>query len=308
MAATDVTVLVQGESGTGKELVASAIHFGSRRCARPFVKLNCAALPETLIESELFGYDAGAFTGAMQARKGRFEQADHGTIFLDEIGDMSLSTQTKVLRVLQEREFERLGGSKTFSVDVRVIAATHQDLEKLIKTGDFREDLYYRLNVVRLEVPPLRERREDLELLANHFYAQHCLRFGKEVRSLPPEVVDRMRVYPWPGNVRELENAVARAVVLEDLDSLVPDRSSAARSEFVGGLSSLTNLSYKEAKQELVEQFERMYFARMLDRADDNLTQAAKLAGMHRKNLWQKLQRLDLLPSGRRDGEEGADE
>ena len=291
IAETDVTVLINGESGTGKELVATSVHMRSLRAKAPFVKLNCAALPEPLIESELFGYDAGAFTGAVGNRKGKFEQAHGGTIFLDEIGDMTISTQTKVLRVLQEREFERLGGARTIQVDVRVIAATHQDLEAKIAEGEFREDLYYRLNVVKLKLPSLRDRLEDIELLANHFVHLYSERFGKEVRAIPPGILQRMLHYRWPGNVRELENSIARAVVLDSYDKLVPE--SAAGSSFSDGFlpPDLFNMHYKDAKNSLLEAFESKYLLGMLERADNNVSKAAKMAGMHRKNYWEKLQK-----------------
>ena len=292
IAETDVTVLVSGESGTGKELVATSIHRRSNRSNSSFVKLNCAALPETLIESELFGYDIGAFTGAVGNRKGKFEQANGGTIFLDEIGDMTLATQTKVLRVLQEREFERLGGAKTIKVDVRIIAATHQDLEQKIAQGEFREDLYYRLNVVKLDLPPLRKRKEDIEILAKHFIDVYSQRFGKESPSLPKAVLDRMKICSWPGNVRELENSIARAVVLDSFEKLLPDESTNSDSVNDGALpTELFELPYKEAKAKLLESFERRYVIGMLDSAEQNVSKAAKMAGMHRKNFWEKLQK-----------------
>ena len=295
IAGTDVTVLINGESGTGKELVATSVHMRSLRAKAPFVKLNCAALPEPLIESELFGYDAGAFTGAVGNRKGKFEQAHGGTIFLDEIGDMTISTQTKVLRVLQEREFERLGGARTIQVDVRVIAATHQDLEAKIAEGEFREDLYYRLNVVKLKLPSLRDRLEDIELLANHFVNLYSERFGKEVRSIPPGILQRMLHYRWPGNVRELENSIARAVVLDSYDKLVPESSSSSGLSDGFLPADLFNMHYKEAKNSLLEAFERKYLLGMLERADKNVSKAAKMAGMHRKNYWEKLQKYQNL-------------
>jgi Nif-specific regulatory protein len=211
---TDVTVLVRGESGTGKELVANAIHYHSSRAAKPFLKLNCAALPDTLMESELFGHEKGAFTGALEQRQGRFERANGGTLFLDEIGTLNFSAQAKLLRVLQEKEFERVGGQKTLRTDVRVIAATSKDLEKSIEDGTFREDLYYRLNVFPIFMPPLRERKTDILLLSDHFVEKYSQKYGKRVRRISTPAIDMLMQYHWPGNVRELENCIERAVVL----------------------------------------------------------------------------------------------
>jgi len=220
---TRSTVLLRGETGTGKELVAHAIHYGSFRSKGPFVKISCAALPETLLESELFGYEKGAFTGALAKKLGRFEMADGGTLFLDEIGDISASMQVKLLRALQEREFERVGGTQTIRVDVRVIAATNRDLEKAMQEKQFREDLYYRLNVVPIRLPPLRERREDIPLLVAHFLKQTSLESNKKVRYVSDEAMAYLMNYYWPGNIRELQNAVERAVILCKSDTLEAD-------------------------------------------------------------------------------------
>jgi Nif-specific regulatory protein len=214
VAASDATVLIHGESGTGKELVAHAIHYASPRATRPFIKVNCAALPETVIESELFGHEKGAFTGAVSQRSGRFELADGGSIFLDEIGDLSGALQIKLLRVLQEREFERVGGSKTIKIDVRVIAATNRDMEGLVAAGTFRRDLYYRLNVFPIHIPPLRERKSDILLLADHFVEKYAAKNRKAVRRISTPAIDMMMSYHWPGNVRELENSIERAVLV----------------------------------------------------------------------------------------------
>ncbi|MDR3131176.1 MAG: sigma 54-interacting transcriptional regulator [Treponema sp.] len=211
---TNATVLLLGESGVGKERIAQAVHYTSHRAGKPFIKVNCAAIPETLIESSLFGHEKGAFTGASAQRKGYFEQAGYGTIFLDEIAELPLPSQTKLLRVLQEREFERIGGSETVKVDIRIIAATNRDLQKLIDEGKFREDLYYRLSVFPLVIPPLRERKTDIMLLADHFVEKIAARNGKTIRSISPEAVRLMNSYSWPGNVRELENCIERAVIL----------------------------------------------------------------------------------------------
>ncbi len=215
VAGTDSTVLITGESGTGKSLIAKAIHFMSHRKDKPFLTINCAAIPETLLEAELFGYEKGAFTGAHSSKKGKFELANGGTIFLDEIGDMPLTLQAKLLRVLQDREIERLGGEKTIKVDVRIIAATNKDLERLVKEGRFREDLYYRLNVVPIHVPSLRSRREDIPLLVEHFLSTFNSKYSKDVR-ISPEAIEILMEYPWPGNIRELENTIERIVVMNE--------------------------------------------------------------------------------------------
>ena len=223
IASTDATVLLTGESGTGKELFASAIHENSQRAEAAFIKVNCGALPENLLESELFGHEKGAFTGAAARRKGRFELADGGTIFLDEIGDISPAVQVKLLRVLQEREFERVGGEETIKVDIRVISATNKDLRKAVSEGAFREDLFYRLNVIQLDIPPLRDRVEDIPALADTFLKRYAEKYHKKVSSFTPEVIQKMRAYPWPGNIRELQNAVETAVVLSSGDTINPD-------------------------------------------------------------------------------------
>ncbi|MEO6392949.1 MAG: sigma 54-interacting transcriptional regulator [Pyrinomonadaceae bacterium] len=214
VARTNTTVLLRGESGTGKELIAHAIHYNSLRAAKPFVKVSCAALPETLIESELFGYEKGAFTGAQNRKKGRFELADGGTLFLDEIGDLNVSTQIKLLRVLQEREFERLGGTETIKVNVRLVTATNKDIEQAIVAGEFREDLYYRLNVFSIFMPPLRERKSDVLLLADHFLVKYAQEHGKRIKRISTQAIDMLASYHWPGNVRELENVIERSVLV----------------------------------------------------------------------------------------------
>ena len=222
VAPSDATVLIMGESGTGKEVVANAIHHNSPRAGEPFIKVSCAALPETLLESELFGHEKGAFTGAVARREGRFQLAHRGTIFLDEVGEMSPAIQTKLLRVLQEKEFEPLGSARTIKVDIRVIAATNRDLDREVKEGRFREDLYYRLNVVPLTLPPLRERREDIPLLADHFLALYREKNRKPVRDISGKALDLLVRYDWPGNIRELENCIERAVILSRDEVLVP--------------------------------------------------------------------------------------
>jgi formate hydrogenlyase transcriptional activator len=216
VAPTDCTVLIGGETGTGKELIAHAIHMHSERRNRPFVKVNCAAIPAELLESELFGHEKGSFTGAVAQRIGRFESAHGGTLFLDEIGELPLHLQTKLLRVLQEQEFERVGGTRTIQVDVRIVAATNQDLKKMVAENRFRADLYYRLAVFPVNVPPLRERREDIELLARHFVEKHARRMGRHIDSIPTHLVEALTNYDWPGNIRELQNAIERSVVLSN--------------------------------------------------------------------------------------------
>lgn len=251
VAATSATVLLTGENGTGKEMLARAIHEESPRAKGPFVPVSCAALPETLIDSELFGHEKGAFTSATQSRKGRFELADEGTLFLDEIGDLSAAVQVKLLRVLQEREFERVGGTKTLAVNIRLIAATNRDLEKEVEEGRFRRDLFYRLNVVPLMLPPLRERLDDIPLLATHFAAKSAQRYGQQTPELAPELIEVLMEYRWPGNVRELENLIERLVVLSSNDVLglefvpekmlrnLPSTSAADESTLEGAVAAL---------------------------------------------------------------------
>jgi formate hydrogenlyase transcriptional activator len=239
VASTDSTVLLRGETGTGKELVAQAIHNRSRRRTKPFVKVNCAAIPAGLLESELFGYERGAFTGALVQKTGRLELADQGTLFLDEIGDIPLELQPKLLRLLQEREFERLGSTRTKQVNLRVIAATHRDLETMILQNQFRSDLYYRLNVVPIVIPPLRERTEDIPLLVRHFVRQFARKMNKAVGAISPETMEMLVQYPWPGNVRELQNILERAVVIHERGQLSVKRSWLPQQSFVGGFSAL---------------------------------------------------------------------
>ena len=214
VAPTDSTVLIQGETGTGKELIARAVHNVSSRCGRPFIKLNCAAIPDALLESELFGHERGAFTGAVAQKVGRFEMADNGTLFLDEVGDIPLALQPKLLRVLQEQEFERLGGTRTHQVDVRLVAATNRDLAGMVKRREFRDDLFYRLNVFPIQLPPLRARHEDVPLLVAHFVEIYSRRMGKQIEHIPAETMSALSSYQWPGNIRELQNFIERSVIL----------------------------------------------------------------------------------------------
>src|SRR5213596_3042467 len=257
VADSSATVLIQGESGTGKELVASTIHARSARSRGPFIAVNCAALPETLLESELFGYEKGAFTGAAGRKEGRFELADGGTLFLDEVSDLSVVTQPKILRVLQEGEFERLGGTKTFRVDVRIVAATNQDLAQMVREKGFREDLYYRLNVITLTVPPLRERREDVRVLAQHFLRVYAAKNNRRLEGFTDDAIRRLEAYAWPGNVRELENVIERGVVLArgalmDVADL-PEEIAGATPLPEGVLSVRIGTPLAEVEQRLLE-------------------------------------------------------
>jgi DNA-binding NtrC family response regulator len=292
VADTDLTILIRGPSGTGKELVANAVHYNSPRRGRPLIKVNCAAFSRELVESELFGHEKGSFTGAVNAREGKFEIADGGTLFLDEIGDMNVETQAKLLRVLQEREFERVGGNRTIKVDVRILAATNQDLEARVQEGRFREDLYYRLNVVPILLPPLRERPEDLPPLIEHFLAAVATRLKRPPLALSREAYRALVECEWKGNVRELEHAIEQAVALAagpeiqlaDLPKLAP-RSAA--SEEVDGDASAT--SFREAKQQVVERFERRFIVEALERSQGNISKAAEELGMYRQHLQTKL-------------------
>ncbi len=287
VAPTPATVLITGETGTGKELLATLVHFGSTSSSGPFVKVNCAALHENLLESELFGHERGAFTGAEKLRVGRFEQADKGTIFLDEIGDMSSSTQAKVLRVLQEQEFERLGSSgRSVKVDVRVITATNKDLRGEVKEGRFRQDLFFRLNVVNLHIPSLRERRDDVLPLARFFLNRYCVDFKKTVTGFSPGAIEKMRGYSWPGNVRELQNAIERAVLLCDGEIIEPSNLTMdARPEGEGGFVGDTlNL----------EDLERGAINRALQASRGVQKEAAELLGISPRVLNYKIQTLNI--------------
>ena len=304
------TVLVQGESGTGKELVARALHAKSPRRAMPFVALNCGALTETLLESELFGHVKGAFTGAQRDQKGLFDAADGGTIFLDEIGDIPPATQVRLLRVLQEGELKRVGSAESIKVDVRVIAATHRDLPKLVKVGKFREDLFYRLNVIAVPIPPLRERIDDVPLLAHHFLQRYAERLGKRVKTLSPEAIELLCGYRWPGNVRELENAIERALVLCRGDSITPAdlppsvtgrTAPLIREVPAGGEESLwLSTSYANAKEQALRRFEKGYVDALMRACDNNISAAARKAGMDRSNFKRVLRkyRSDVEPDG----------
>ena len=284
VAPSEATVLIRGESGTGKELIANAIHFGSQRASGPLVKVNCAALPETLLESELFGHERGAFTGAVISRQGRFELANGGTIFLDEIGDLPLHLQAKLLRVLQEREYEKVGSSRPVKVNVRILAASHRPLEALIKAGQLREDLYYRLNVVTILLPPLRERRSDLSLLIEHFLRRFAEKNGKTIRGLTHEARDILLRYDYPGNVRELENLIERAVVLTRDDVIGGgDLPLIVQEPEIEGGDRETNLGVA------VEALERRMIRDTLARSDGVQIRAAELLGISERGLRYKL-------------------
>jgi two-component system, NtrC family, nitrogen regulation response regulator NtrX len=292
-APTNGRVLIHGENGSGKEIVARAIHALSARRAQPFVEVNCAAIPEELIESELFGHERGAFTGALARRRGRFELADRGTLFLDEIGDMSLKTQAKVLRALEEQAFERVGGKDTLKVDVRVIAASNRDLGALIRQGRFREDLYYRLNVIPIEVPPLRTRREDIPLLVDHFIRLFCAENGKPERRLAPDTLAYFVAYDWPGNVRELRNMVERLVIMAPGEVItVGDLPAPLRPPDAAAGAGDGDRSLREAR----EQFERAYILAELRANDWNVTRTAERLGVERSHLHRKLKAYGIAP------------
>jgi transcriptional regulator with GAF, ATPase, and Fis domain len=295
VAGRDSTVLISGESGTGKELVARAVHMNSGRADKPFVAINCAAITETLLESELFGHERGAFTGAVSQKKGKLEVAEGGTVFLDEIGELAVPMQAKLLRVLQEREFERVGGTRPIKLDVRLIAATNRDLKEASRTGAFRPDLYYRLNVVSLHMPALRERREDIPMLAAYFATQYAEKVKRRVAGISPEARTCLMRYEWPGNVRELENAIERAVVLGSTELILPDdlpdsilEETAATGEPVSALHD----GIREAKKVLIE--------RAIEQANGNYTEAAKILGVHANHLFRLIRTLNLKPKRQR--------
>jgi two-component system, NtrC family, response regulator AtoC len=302
VANTPSTVLISGESGTGKELIARALHENSTRHAGPFIKINCAAIPKTLMESELFGYDKGAFTGAVGAKPGRFELAHGGTLFLDEIGEIPVEMQVKLLRVLQESEFERVGGIKTIKVDVRLVTATNRDLLEEIAAGNFREDLFYRLNVVPIQIPPLRERREDIPLLAEHFIAKFNERLKKQIVSISPEAVAELVGYHWPGNIRELENLMERTILfcegpeirVSDLPPEIVGVAPAAPTAAAEGEPRPAAGSLKEAVRAETERVERELIQRALDATGGNVTQAARKLKISRKSLQTKMKELGL--------------
>lgn len=293
---TDVTVLITGESGTGKDMAAEAIHKLSHRNRGPYVAVNCPNLPENILESELFGYKKGAFTHAVQDKKGLFWEAQQGTIYLDEIGDISGTLQTKLLRVLQEKEIRPLGQNKSIKIDVRIIASTNQDLAAKIKDNEFREDLFYRLNVLSIQMPPLRERKEDIPLLVDHFLKKFCTEFKKDSKNVSPALLQKFMNHAWRGNVRELENIVSRAVLLspsnvihpEDLEWAEPDCNDCLVTD------SVKDLPYKDAKAKVLEQFHQEYLLNLLTRNSGNVTRAAKDCGLERQALQQVMRRYGM--------------
>jgi len=293
---TDANILITGESGTGKELVAKAIHMRSQRRSRPFIPIDCAALPENLLESELFGYEKGAFTGASASKPGLFESAEGGTLFLDEIGEVPLAMQSKLLRAIQERQVRRLGSTKLNSIDVRILSATNRDLKKRAAEGLFREDLFYRLNVIRLHVPPLRERKGDISLLTLHFMEKLSLVHGRNLKGVSPDAMNHLENYAWPGNVRELQNVIERAVVLSEGDKIsTADLPLDIQTlQPVISLDHLDHLDYKAAKEAYLTRFEKVYLAMLLKEAKGNISLAAKKAGIDRKTIHRLITRYHL--------------
>ncbi|MGH8014483.1 MAG: sigma-54-dependent transcriptional regulator, partial [Candidatus Binataceae bacterium] len=313
VAATDVTVLIRGESGTGKELVARALHARSPRANGPFIAVNCASFSRELVESELFGHERGAFTGAIARREGKFEAADGGTLFLDEIGDMGLETQAKLLRVIQEKCFQRVGGNQSLAVDVRIVAATNQDLEAMVSNGRFREDLYYRVKVVEVRIPPLRERRADIPPLVIHFLKDACARFGTPAKTLSPEAMRLCVENPWRGNVRSLRAALEQAVILSAGTTITPAELLGGETELSDTISNAGDedtegppgaaspqtavtgeMKFREAKEKFVAQWEREFFISALKATGGNISRAAERAGMYRQNFQQKMRELGI--------------
>jgi len=297
IANSPTTVLVQGESGTGKELVAYEIHRNSDRANKPFVKINCAAIPATLIESELFGYERGAFTGAVASKPGRFELANEGTLFLDEVADMPLEMQVKLLRVLQEHEFERVGGIHSMKVDVRIITASNKELQAEVKAGRFREDLFYRLNVVPIRLPALRERKEDIDLLVRYFVQQFNERLKKHIVNLTPETLSSLRSFSWPGNIRQLENVLERMVLMSESDTLrISDLPPEIAAEVgpIAEAASSESVSFKELVKKQTQSVERDLIEKALEEKGGNVTRAAEKLGLSRKGLQLKMKELGV--------------
>ena len=298
VANTDLTVLITGESGTGKDLTARAVHALSNRSKGPYVPVNCPTVPEQILESELFGYRKGAFTHATRNRRGMFQEADHGSIFLDEIGDVSPTIQTKLLRVLQEKEIKPLGDNATIKVDVRIIASTNQNLKEKISSGEFREDFFYRLNVLPIRLPPLRERREDISLLATHLLEKHCSKLNRPPKHISGDLLRMFMEYPWTGNIRELENVIVQGIMFSKSDEIKPEdidfhkkdkpaKPTAARKYF-------ENLSYKDAKEATLEAFNSEYIGSLLKKTGGNVTQAARECGLERQSLQQVMRRYNI--------------
>lgn len=296
VAQTDLTVFVTGESGTGKDLASKAIHALSNRSQGPFVVVNCPTVPENILESELFGYKKGAFTHATQNRTGLFQEANKGSIFLDEIGDINPTIQTKLLRVLQEKEIKPLGDTKTISVDVRIIASTNRNLEEKIKKAEYREDFFYRLNVLPIKMPSLREHREDIPVIANHLLKKHCAKLNKPIKSISPDLMKNFMGRTWEGNVREMENAILRGILFCSTDMIMPDDVGITKdmpTECLVELSS-QDLSYKDAKEQTLNLFNKNYISNLLSANKGNVTQAAKLCGLERQALQQIMRRYGI--------------
>lgn len=292
IAPTTSTALIRGENGTGKELIANAIHFNSDRSKKPFIKVNCGVLADSLLESELFGHVKGAFTGAIKDKRGRFELADSGTIFLDEIGDVTPRMQIKLLRVLQEKEFEKVGGTETLKVDVRIIAATNRDLEEAMEKGEFRQDLYYRLNVIPIEVPPLRERRDDIPILVKHFIEKFNKEFGKSIQNIDDLAMESLISYRWPGNIRELENLIERAIVLSKSKVLT-------LKDFPGHIVSIetfpsVSINPEDTLTDMVDEFEKTIIIKALKTNNNNKLRTAEKLGIHRSTFMSKLKKYDI--------------
>ena len=287
VSSTDANVLITGETGAGKDLLASFIHSKSRRAAQPFVKIDCATLPSDLLEAELFGYERGAFTGAIEAKAGRFEAAQKGTIVLDEIAHLSNDAQAKLLRVIETREFERLGGRKTIKLDVRLIALTNVDLEAAVKVGRFREDLFYRLNVINIRVPPLRNRKDDLSKLIQHFLKHYSAKHGRNVQRVSSEALVVLQAYEYPGNARELANIIERAVIVATGKRL-------EETDLPEGLKAAVTAQQRKRKPQSLAQMEAAYIAEMLSATGGNKAECARILGISRKNLYEKIARYQL--------------
>jgi DNA-binding NtrC family response regulator len=312
IAKTDASVIIYGESGTGKELIAKAVHELSLRSKRPFVTMNCGALPENLLETELFGYKKGAFTDAKRDYDGLVKEADGGTLFLDEIGEVSLGVQVKLLRFLQEKEYKPVGSTKTQFADVRFVSATNRDLLEETRQGNFREDLYYRLNIIPLRLPPLRERKSDITLLAVHFLRKYARQLGREEMRFTSSAVEKLKSYNWPGNIREMENKILQVVVMNDRKTITQDLISLPNDHLEEPPSPPSSsgwehqrplLEFKEEKKRVVAAFEQHYLRKMLQDYEGNITQAAKAAGMDRKNFWQKMKRHNITVESALAGE-----
>lgn len=305
VADSDITVLLQGESGTGKEVVARAIHNNSRRSSRPFIKINCAAIPEHLMESELFGHEKGSFTGAFNQKPGKFELAHNGTVFLDEIGELSQNTQVKLLNVLQEKDFERVGGTKSIKVDVRILTATNRDLKKLVEDGKFREDLYYRVNVVNIKLPPLRERKDDIPLLLNYFMKKFSRKYNKKITGISSAAMSVLEAFSWPGNVRELKNICEQAVVMTTGTVIMPDDLPISDKAGLqaGGAEGAPAITMKNGGsrtlKEIVSDVEKQVILKTLQEYKWNRQETAKALNLNRRSLYEKMKEYNLLVMGK---------